>query len=71
MQKNYVQNLRENRYWSSVISNRFLLGKDLHTTYEAALKSITPAKLQNFIKNAVTQGNQLEVIMSGKAVEKK
>ncbi len=71
MQKNYVQNLRENRYWSSVIGNRFLLGKDLHTTYEAALKSITPAKLQNFIKNAVTQGNQLEVIMSGKAVEKK
>ncbi len=71
MQKNYTQNLRENKYWASVIGNRFLLGKDLHTTYEAALKSVTPAKLQSFIKDAVSQGNQLEVIMSGKAVEKK
>ena len=71
MQKNYTQNLRENTYWISTIGNKFLLGKDLHTTYEAALKSITPAKLQNFIKAAVTQGNQLEVIMNGKAVEKK
>ena len=51
MQKNYTQNLRENKYWTSVINSRFLLGKDLHTTYEAALKSITPAKLNNFIKN--------------------
>lgn len=65
MQKNYTQNLRENKYWLSVITNRFVLGKDLHTTYEAALKSITPAKLQAFIKAAVNQGNQLEVIMNG------
>ncbi|MFA5848733.1 MAG: insulinase family protein [Bacteroidales bacterium] len=71
MQKNYTQNLRENKYWSSVITNRFILGKDLHTTYEAALKSITPAKLLNFIKAAISQGNQFEIIMSGKAAEKK
>ncbi len=71
MQKNYTQNLRENKYWSSVITNRFVFGKDLHTTYEAALKSITLAKLQDFIKTTISQGNQLEVIMSGKAAEKK
>ena len=71
MQKNYTQNLRENKYWSSVITNRFVFGKDLHTTYEAALKSITLAKLQNFIKATISQGNELEVIMSGKAAEKK
>ncbi|MFA6335071.1 MAG: insulinase family protein [Bacteroidales bacterium] len=71
MQKNYTQNLRENKYWRSVLSNRYLLGKDFHTTYEASLKSMTPAKLQNFIKETIGQGNQLEVIMSGKAVEKK
>jgi len=71
MQKNYTQNLRENNYWTSVITNRFVLGKDLHTTYDAALKSITLAKLQNFIKAAISQGNQVEVIMSGKAADKK
>ena len=71
MQKNYTQNLRENKYWLTTIANRYLLGKDLHSSYDAALKSMTPAKVQAFIKSALSQGNQLEVIMNGKAVEKK
>jgi zinc protease len=71
MQKTYTQNLRENGYWLGAISNRFLMGKDMHTTYEATLKGITPEKLNKFIKSTLTQGNQLEVIMSGKAAEKK
>ncbi|MFA6770676.1 MAG: insulinase family protein, partial [Bacteroidales bacterium] len=49
MTKNYTQNLRENSYWMSVINTRYLLGKDNHTTYEAALKSINLEKLHNFI----------------------
>ena len=71
MQKTYTQNLRENGYWLGAISNRFLMGKDMHTSYEATLKGITPEKLNKFIKSTLTQGNQLEVIMSGKAAEKK
>ena len=47
------------------------MGKDMHTSYEATLKGITPEKLNKFIKSTLTQGNQLEVIMSGKAAEKK
>ena len=66
MMKSHTENLRENGYWAGVLQTRFLLGKDNYTTYESTLKSITPEKLQNFIKEALTQGNQVEVIMNGK-----
>ena len=65
MLKNYTQSQRENSYWNNVLRSRFLLGRDVHTTYEQTLKSITPEKLQKFIKEALTQGNQVEVIMTG------
>jgi zinc protease len=71
MTKNYTQNLRENNYWIGTISNRYLIGKDLHTTYETALKAVTPAKLQNFMKEMFKQGNQFEIIMNGFAAEQK
>ncbi len=71
MQKNYTQNQRENGYWLSVIGTRYLLGKDFYTTYESTLKSMTPAKVQNFIKETLSQGNQIEVIMNGVAAENK
>ncbi|MFA5641686.1 MAG: insulinase family protein [Bacteroidales bacterium] len=67
MSKNYTQNLRENSYWMSVINTRYLLGKDKHTTYEAALKSITPEKLHNYIKEIFSTDNRVEVVMNGKA----
>lgn len=67
MSKNYTQNLRENSYWMSVINTRYLLGKDNHTTYEAALKSITPEKLHNYIKEIFSTDNRVEVVMNGKA----
>lgn len=65
MTKNYTQSLRENSYWMSVINTRYLLGKDIHTTYETALKSITPQKLHNFIKELFSTKNRVEVIMNG------
>ncbi|MDD2280450.1 MAG: insulinase family protein [Bacteroidales bacterium] len=67
MQKTNTQNLRENSYWLGAISNRYLIGKDMHTEMDAILKSLTKEKLQKFIKETLSQGNQVEVIMSGKA----
>jgi len=67
MTKNYAQNLRENSYWMSAINTRYLLGKDTHTTYEAALKSITPEKLHKFIKEIFATKNLVEVVMNGTA----
>lgn len=71
MQKSYTQNLRENGYWLGAINSRYLTGKDLHTEYDAILKSLTKEKLQKFIKETLTQGNQVEVIMSGTAAPAK
>ena len=71
MQKSYTQNLRENGYWLGAINSRYLIGKDLHTEYDAILKSLTKEKLQKFIKETLTQGNQVEVIMSGTAAPAK
>ena len=65
-QKTFTQNLRENNYWLGVINTRFMLGKDMHSTYESTLKSITPEKVTKFIKQTLTQGNQIEVVMNGK-----
>jgi len=65
MQKSYTQNLRENNYWLSMLTTRYLLGKDFHTTYEAALNSMTPEKINTFIKNTLTQGNEIELVMNG------
>jgi zinc protease len=67
MQKTNTQNLRENNYWLGAISNRYLIGKDMHTEMDAILKSVTKEKLQKFIKETLSQGNQVEVIMSGTA----
>ncbi len=66
MLKNHTQRLRENNYWAGVLQTRYLFGRDIYSEYEKNLKSITPQKLQNFIKEALTQGNQVEVIMNGK-----
>ncbi|MDD3272944.1 MAG: insulinase family protein [Bacteroidales bacterium] len=71
MQKTYTQNLRENGYWLGIINTRFMLGKDMHSTYESVLKGITPEKVTNFIKQTLTQGNQIEVVMNGKAADVK
>lgn len=71
MQKAYTQNLRENGYWLGAINSRYLIGKDMHTEYDAILKSVTKEKLQKFIKETLTQGNQVEVIMSGTAAPAK
>jgi zinc protease len=71
MNKNYTQNLRENSYWLSVINSRFLIGKDMHTTYKTALDAVTPQKLHEFIKQMVDTDNRLEVIMNGVAPESK
>jgi zinc protease len=69
MNKNYTQNLKENGYWLSVINSRYLLGKDMHTTYKTALDSVTPEKIHEFMKELFSQGNKVEVIMDGVQAE--
>jgi zinc protease len=67
--KKYSQNIRENVYWLNIISNRCLTKRDLHTEYLSILKRVTPDRVQKFIKDALSQENRLEIIMTGKRSE--
>ncbi|MDD2358803.1 MAG: insulinase family protein, partial [Thiovulaceae bacterium] len=71
MTKNHTEMLRENSYWMNVISNKFIQNKDIHSSYDAVLKSITPEKLQKFIKETMDKADKAEIIMIGKAKEVK
>lgn len=71
MNKNRAEKLRDNSYWQSVITNKFLLGRDITTTYDETLKSITPEKLHKFIVETFAKADRSEVIMNGKSKETK
>lgn len=71
MVKNRAEKLRENSYWMNVISGKIIQNKDIHTTYDETLKSITPEKLHKFIKETLSKADKAEVIMLGKAKEVK
>lgn len=71
LNKNYTQNLRENSYWLSILSNRYLYGKELHSTYKSVLDSITPERLNSFIKSVFSTNNHIEVIMNGVSPKEK
>ena len=64
--KQYDQNLRENSYWRGVVSNLYMYNMDTHTDYKSILDAMTPEKLHTFFKDAIGQGNSIEVIMRGK-----
>ncbi|MFA5712563.1 MAG: insulinase family protein [Bacteroidales bacterium] len=65
LNKTYTQNLRENRYWLSFLSNRYLFGKEMHSSYKESLDSITTDKLNSFIREIFSTKNHIEVIMNG------
>lgn len=67
MTKSYAEKLRENGYWLSVISSKYLINKDMHSTYESTLKSVTIEKLNKFIKDQFSNSNRIELVMLGQA----
>ncbi len=66
MLKKQKENQIENSYWLSVLSQFYVEGVDFTTTYNAALDSLTPAKIKDFAAMLLSQGNNVEVIMNGK-----
>lgn len=67
MVKQYDQNLRENRYWSSIIREKYETGVDKHTSYLDVVKAINGDKVKAFANKMFGQGNALEVIMQPEA----
>jgi len=56
--KEYADNQRENNYWQGLILAKVRWNKDERTGYEDALKSVTSADIQDFVRNVLLkQGN--------------
>lgn len=70
MNKSYNENLRENGYWLGVLHNKYFYGEDTHTESLNTINSITPADIQNFVKQLLDQGNLATVVMMPKETAK-
>ena len=65
--KRYQENLRENSYWTGQIIDWVAYGEDYVTDYEQTVNSITVEDVRLAVKNLLSQGNDIEIVMSGKA----
>ncbi len=55
--KDFADSQKKNSYWENLVINKVRWGKDEQTGYEAALKALRPADVQNFAKNVVLKQN--------------
>lgn len=63
MIKRHAENLQENNYWLNTLDNYYYKGFDGETDYENLLQNLTPAKIQAFTRQLLSQGNSIEIVM--------
>ena len=64
--KKYTENLSENEWWKNAITTYYQDKLNLVDDYKIAVESLTSEKIQTTLKNIITQGNVLEVVMKPK-----
>ena len=68
-QKRYTENLRQNSYYSTQLREYLETGVDFVSDYEATLKAITVKDCADAIAKLYKQGNDIDIVMVGKASE--
>lgn len=63
MLKKISEDLKDNRWWSRIISSYYTDDLNYITDYQAAVESLSPKSLQAILQKIVEQGNVLEVVM--------
>ncbi len=63
MNKNFNENLKENRYWTNILDQLYFYGEDMHTGYIDAVNAMTPKDVQEFTAELLKQGNLKTIIM--------
>lgn len=63
MLKNYTENIRENGWWLNAVERFYKDNLNVVDAYKASVEALTPEKIQTTLKNIVSQGNVLEVVM--------
>ncbi len=62
---NFAKESAGNRYWLNTMEQRYMLGKDFHSSYKKVLENITPQNFKGFVKGVVNSGNRVSVVMDG------
>lgn len=66
MLKKYTEDLAENGWWQSAVQRFYQDKMNLVDDYKASVEALTPEVIQSTLKNLVSQGNVLEVVMKPK-----
>jgi len=63
MLKKYTEDLAENEWWQNAVERYYQDKLNLVEDYKASVEALTPEVIQSTLKNIVSAGNVLEVVM--------
>jgi len=63
MLKKYTEDLAENAWWQNSVERFYQDKINLVADYKTSVEALTPATIQTTLKNIVSQGNVIEVVM--------
>ncbi len=61
--KKYAEDIEENSWWRSTLTNYYRYSINLYSDYRDAVNSLTKENIQALLKEIVDQGNIIEVVM--------
>jgi zinc protease len=64
MLKKYAEDIAENEWWKSAVESYYQDKINMVDDYKATVEALTPAAIQATLKDLVSQGNVIEVVMS-------
>jgi len=64
MLKKYTEDVAENGWWKAAVERYYQDKINLVDDYKASIEALTPAMIQAILKDIVSQGNVIEVVMS-------
>lgn len=69
IKKNYLRSvlasMERNGYWVDNFVANYILGKDMHQGYTAAIANISSEDFKNFLEQLYRRGNRIKVVMEG------
>ena len=69
MNKKYTESIKENSYWTGILSTYYFYNEDNHTEYLDTLNALTANDVKVFASDLLSQENEIVVSMMPKEVE--
>ncbi|MEI7500336.1 MAG: insulinase family protein [Bacteroidota bacterium] len=61
--KQRPEDLKENTFWSTILSDYYFYGMDYFSGFENKVKALDVKSVHDYVKKTLTQGNEVQVIM--------